>query len=639
MANGGGRGWFHRRKPRSEPAPAPEPEPTRIEAYEAQQTEGRRADFTPPPYNEPRRRDFDESMDPARNGASASGDEDDRAWAPPVGEEKAAVTSAPESSVTSAHDRSTVRALDYREVGTNPVGREAGGSGELAADAPRSARYDWDAATAAALSDEAVSSSAPTGGTLPRSEPDRLLEEIIREIVGDATAETVSGLHPAPDATPAVQPADAPAVETERAVRPSPAGDTSSAETTAEPDDSPQPFDSGPKSSPDVDAARDGAPIGASLVAPAPATPPRDVDVHAAAGAANVEYPSEGAHPAARSEAAVPHEVAFEEATSAAAAPTTSTHHEDVDALAGDVSRETPDSDGGTPLADQIADETRRRLALDEAVLPLPPATRVLTISNQKGGVGKTTSAVNLAAALARAGAHVLVIDLDPQGNASTALGVDHRSERQSVYEVLVSDLALTEVIQQSTEHERLDCVPATIHLAGAEIELVSLVAREQRLRRALDAHLATMDRPYDYVLIDCPPSLGLLTINAFVAAREVLIPIQCEYYALEGLSQLLSNIELIEKHLNPELRLSTILLTMYDSRTNLAQQVAQEVRDHFPAQTLDTIIPRSVRVSEAPSYGQSVISYDFASSGSLSYREAAAEIARRGASRTKEIH
>jgi cellulose biosynthesis protein BcsQ len=301
------------------------------------------------------------------------------------------------------------------------------------------------------------------------------------------------------------------------------------------------------------------------------------------------------------------------------------------------VSRETESEHGGTPLADQLADETRRRVALDEAVLPLPPSTRVLTISNQKGGVGKTTSAVNLAAALARAGAQVLVIDLDPQGNASTALGVDHRSEEQSVYEVLVGDLPLTDVIRSSTEHERLDCVPATIHLAGAEIELVSLVAREQRLRRALDRHLAAMEHPYDYVFIDCPPSLGLLTINAFVAAREVLIPIQCEYYALEGLSQLLSNIELIEKHLNPELRLSTILLTMYDSRTNLAQQVAQEVRDHFPSQTLETIIPRSVRVSEAPSYGQSVISYDFASSGSLSYREAAAEIARRSASNQKE--
>ncbi|WP_420837046.1 ParA family protein [Agromyces badenianii] len=308
-----------------------------------------------------------------------------------------------------------------------------------------------------------------------------------------------------------------------------------------------------------------------------------------------------------------------------------------IQTAAPDVSRETSTDHGGTPLAYELADETRRRIALDEAVLPLPPSTRVLTISNQKGGVGKTTTAVNLAAGLARSGARVLVIDLDPQGNASTALGVDHRSERKSVYEVLVSDVALAEVVQPSTEHELLDCVPATIHLAGAEIELVSLVAREQRLRRALDTHLASMERPYDYVFIDCPPSLGLLTINAFVAAREVLIPIQCEYYALEGLSQLLSNIELIEKHLNPELRLSTILLTMYDSRTNLAQQVAQEVRDHFPAQTLETIIPRSVRVSEAPSYGQSVISYDFASSGSLSYREAAAEIARRGAAKPEE--
>ncbi|MFF2495607.1 ParA family protein [Agromyces sp. NPDC058064] len=304
---------------------------------------------------------------------------------------------------------------------------------------------------------------------------------------------------------------------------------------------------------------------------------------------------------------------------------------------APDVSRETSIDHGGTPLAYELADETRRRIALEESVLPLPPATRVLTISNQKGGVGKTTTAVNLAAALARSGAKVLVIDLDPQGNASTALGVDHRSEQKSVYEVLVADLPLAEVIRPSTEHEHLDCVPATIHLAGAEIELVSLVAREQRLRRALDTHLATMERAYDYVFIDCPPSLGLLTINAFVAAREVLIPIQCEYYALEGLSQLLSNIELIEKHLNPELRLSTILLTMYDSRTNLAQQVAQEVRDHFPVQTLQTIIPRSVRVSEAPSYGQSVISYDFASTGSLSYREAAAEIARRGAATPEE--
>lgn len=287
--------------------------------------------------------------------------------------------------------------------------------------------------------------------------------------------------------------------------------------------------------------------------------------------------------------------------------------------------------DESTPLAREVAEITRRRLALEGAPLPLPTATRVFTVSNQKGGVGKTTTTVNLAAALARSGARVLVIDLDPQGNASTALGVEHRAETPSVYDVIVGDSPLAEVVQKSPEFDALYCVPATIHLAGAEIELVSLVAREQRLRTALDAFLAASDEPFHYVFIDCPPSLGLLTINAFVAAREVLIPIQCEYYALEGLSQLLNSIQLIERHLNPQLRVSTILLTMYDARTNLANQVVSDVREHFPHQVLDTLIPRSVRISEAPSYGQSVISYDEGSPGSLSYLEAAAEIARRG--------
>ena len=291
--------------------------------------------------------------------------------------------------------------------------------------------------------------------------------------------------------------------------------------------------------------------------------------------------------------------------------------------------------DDTTPLAREISDLTRRRQQIASEKLPKPEKTRVITISNQKGGVGKTTTAVNLSAALARQGARVLVIDLDPQGNASTALGVEHRAETPSVYDVIVNDEEMATVVQTSPEFGSLFCVPATIHLAGAEIELVSLVAREQRLNRALELHLKTMDDPYDYVFIDCPPSLGLLTINAFVAAREVLIPIQCEYYALEGLSQLLKNIELIEKHLNPDLAVSTILLTMYDSRTNLANHVAQDVREHFPNQVLDTLIPRSVRVSEAPSYGQSVISYDLNSAGSLSYLEAAAEIARRGAPKT----
>ena len=294
--------------------------------------------------------------------------------------------------------------------------------------------------------------------------------------------------------------------------------------------------------------------------------------------------------------------------------------------------KQAPLSFGDTPLARELSEITRRRQALAAEVLPLPAKTRVFTVANQKGGVGKTTTTVNLAAALARSGARVLVIDLDPQGNASTALGIEHRSETVSVYEVIINDEPVVNVIQKSPDFGTLFCVPATIHLAGAEIELVSMVAREQRLRTALEKFLEESDEPFHYVFIDCPPSLGLLTINAFVAAQEVLIPIQCEYYALEGLSQLLTNIKLIERHLNPVLMVSTILLTMYDSRTNLANQVAQDVRDHFPEQVLATLIPRSVRISEAPSYGQTVISYDANSPGSLSYLEAAAEIARRGA-------
>ena len=298
----------------------------------------------------------------------------------------------------------------------------------------------------------------------------------------------------------------------------------------------------------------------------------------------------------------------------------------------GSLASSTRSFDDTTPLAREIAENTRRRQAIAAETLPLPGETRVFTVANQKGGVGKTTTTVNLAAALAREGARVLVIDLDPQGNASTALGVEHRADTVSVYDVIISDIPMADAVQKSPEFDGLYCLPATIHLAGAEIELVSLVAREQRLRTALDIFLNDSPEPFHYVFIDCPPSLGLLTINAFVAAKEVLIPIQCEYYALEGLSQLLSNIQLIERHLNPDLAVSTILLTMYDSRTNLANQVVKDVRDHFPDQVLHTLIPRSVRISEAPSYGQTVISYDANSPGSLSYLEAAGEIARRGA-------
>lgn len=286
-------------------------------------------------------------------------------------------------------------------------------------------------------------------------------------------------------------------------------------------------------------------------------------------------------------------------------------------------------------VGDHLVDKIRRRKRLAETVSPLPETTRVITVSNQKGGVGKTTTTVNLASALARRGANVLVIDLDPQGNASTALGVPHRPEVTSVYDVLLGNVELSDAIQQSTDHENLMCVPSTINLAGAEIELVSLVAREQRLRTAVETFLAEADRTYHYVFIDCPPSLGLLTVNAFVAATEVLIPIQCEYYALEGLSQLLGNIQLIQKHLNPTLSISTILLTMYDARTNLAHEVAREVREHFPNEVLQAVIPRSVRISEAPSYGQTVHAYDGGSIGAIAYLEAAAEIAERGSALT----
>ena len=256
---------------------------------------------------------------------------------------------------------------------------------------------------------------------------------------------------------------------------------------------------------------------------------------------------------------------------------------------------------------------------------PRPSSCRVITIANQKGGVGKTTTAVNLAASLAMHGARVLVVDLDPQGNASTALDIDHHSGIQSVYNVLVEGDPLSTVIRPVAGLPHLYCAPAAIDLAGAEIELVPLVARESRLSRALEAHDSSN---LDYIFIDCPPSLGLLTVNALVAAPEVLIPIQCEYYALEGLEQLLRTIEMVRSHLNPALAVSTILLTMYDGRTRLASQVADEVRDHFGTVVLGSVIPRSVRVSEAPSYGEPVMTYDPGSTGALAYLEAARELA-----------
>ncbi len=289
--------------------------------------------------------------------------------------------------------------------------------------------------------------------------------------------------------------------------------------------------------------------------------------------------------------------------------------------------------DVDTPLARAAEAAVQVRLRRGDP-LPRPSRTRVMTVANQKGGVGKTTSTVNLGAAMALQDLHVLVIDLDPQGNASTALAVEHHVGVPNVYDVLIEGRPMDEIVRPVADLEGLWCAPSSIDLAGAEIELVSMVARESRLAKAVSAYLVAHQQRYgralDYVLIDCPPSLGLLTVNAFVAGREVLIPIQCEYYALEGLGQLVRNVELIRAHLNPDLSVSTILLTMFDARTRLAADVAEQVRTHFGEVVLPTVIPRSVRVSEAPSHQQTVLTYDPGSPGALSYLEAAREIARR---------
>ncbi|MEM1332784.1 MAG: AAA family ATPase [Actinomycetota bacterium] len=257
---------------------------------------------------------------------------------------------------------------------------------------------------------------------------------------------------------------------------------------------------------------------------------------------------------------------------------------------------------------------------------PDPPAARplprIIAIANQKGGVGKTTSTVNVGAALAELGLRVLLVDLDPQGNASTGVGIETRGLEHSMYHVLMQDEQLDNVVEP-TDVKGLFMAPASLDLAGAEIELVPAFSREQRLKRALEDVIDD----YDYVLIDCPPSLGLLTVNGLAAAHEVLVPIQCEYYSLEGLGQLLRNVELVKKNLNPDLDLSTILCVMYDARTKLSDQVVSEVREHFGDKVLRSVIPRNVRVSEAPSFGQPITTFDPRSRGAIAYRDAAKEV------------
>ena len=247
---------------------------------------------------------------------------------------------------------------------------------------------------------------------------------------------------------------------------------------------------------------------------------------------------------------------------------------------------------------------------------------KVIAVANQKGGVGKTTTAVNLAACLAKEGRKVLLIDSDPQGNATSGLGFDKRDVKKCIYDALINEVPIADTLKH-TAYENLDVIPATIQLAGAEIELVSLMNREGRLKNALER----IKHDYDYVIIDCPPSLGLLTINALTAASSVMIPVQCEFYALEGITMLMNTIQLVQRNLNPALKLEGVVMTMFDSRTNLAQDVVEEVKKYFKTKMYKTIVPRNVRLSEAPSHGMPVIDYDSKSKGAQVYMELAQEV------------
>ena len=282
-------------------------------------------------------------------------------------------------------------------------------------------------------------------------------------------------------------------------------------------------------------------------------------------------------------------------------------------------------SNNNTPLSTQIERNLRDLAMLERATFRKPETTRIIAVANQKGGVGKTTSTVNLAAGLAVGGLSVLVIDADAQGNASSALGVEHPAGTPSTYDVIIGGARMEDVVQPCPDIDGILVCPATIDLSGAEIELVDVSEREYRLSVALREYVAT-HREIDIVLIDCPPSLGLVTLNVM----EVVIPIQAEYYALEGLSQLWRTVERIGADLNPGLQVSGMLLTMADKRTRLSEEVESEVRSHFPEHTFETVIPRSVRISEAPSYGQTVITYDGKNVGAIAYRKAALELSQK---------
>ncbi|MDR1448191.1 MAG: AAA family ATPase [Candidatus Ancillula sp.] len=285
-----------------------------------------------------------------------------------------------------------------------------------------------------------------------------------------------------------------------------------------------------------------------------------------------------------------------------------------------------------SPIAAQLADDVKTRDRLEHSVFPRPKFTRLISVTNQKGGVGKTTTVVNLAASLALEGMKVLVIDMDPQGNASTALSIPHGDARKpSSYDVLVNNLPISECIKQNTKIDLLSVVPSTIELASADLYLANVEGKEFQMKKAVEKHLATEGVYYDYIFFDCPPSMGILVVNALTAANEILVTIQAEYYALEGLALLNDTVRLVKQRYNPDLKITSALVTMFDGRTNLSGEVYTEVKNFFPDQTFNTVIPRNVQVSEAPSHQETVITYDPRSTGSLAYREAALELAKRG--------
>ncbi|RBP97750.1 chromosome partitioning protein [Bifidobacterium aemilianum] len=294
--------------------------------------------------------------------------------------------------------------------------------------------------------------------------------------------------------------------------------------------------------------------------------------------------------------------------------------------------------DDSQSLGQEMADEQTRYLALEQARFTRPSSTRYIAVANQKGGVGKTTTTVNLAASFAKHGQRVLVVDMDPQGNASTALGAQHGNGEPSVYDVIEGRKTIAEAVQTCPDFEKLDVVPASINLSGAELEVADMPNRTDLLKTALDEYTKNAKPRYDYIFVDCPPSLGLLVINAMCAVTEMLIPIQAEYYALEGLGQLINTIGLVQEHYNPVLLVSTMLVTMYDRRTLLSKEVFDQVREHYPNIVLNTVIPRTVKISEAPSFAQSVVAYDPRGMGAISYGEAALEISRRSSQVLKTI-